>query len=126
MKLDLNVLPEKLAIVQFPHNEKAPKWISGNFYSITQTAEELSIVCNQNIVPEGIKADKNWKALKVIGPLEFSLVGILANLSTILAKSNISIFTISTYDTDYILVKKIDLEKAIKALKSAGHNINNY
>ena len=126
MKLDLNVLPEKLAIVQFPHNEKAPKWISGNFYSITQTAEELSIVCNQNIVPEGIKADKNWKALKVIGPLEFSLVGILANLSTILAKSNISIFTISTYDTDYILVKNIDLEKAIKALKSAGHNINNY
>ena len=126
MKLDLTILPEKLAIVQFPHNEKAPNWISGNFYSITQTAEELSIVCNQNIVPEGIKADKNWKALKVIGPLEFSLVGILANLSTTLAKSNISIFVISTYDTDYILVKNIDLEKAIKALKSAGHNINNY
>lgn len=123
MKLNLTILSEELAIVQLPADKKIPNWISGNFYSITQTKDELSIVCNQNIVPKNTKADKGWKALKVIGPLEFSLIGILANLSTILAKDNISIFVISTYDTDYLLVKKEDLEKATKTLKFAGHNV---
>ena len=123
MKLNLTITPEKLAIVQLPADEKIPNWVSGNFYSITQTEDELSIVCNQDVVPKNAKADKGWKAIKIMGLLDFSLVGILANLSTILAKVNISIFAISTYNTDYLLVKKENLEKATEALKSAGHNI---
>jgi hypothetical protein len=123
MKLNLIILTEELTIVQLPPDKKIPNWVSGNFYSITRTEDELSIVCNQDIVPKNTKADKGWRAFKILGPLDFSLVGILANLSTILAKVNISIFSISTYNTDYLLVKKENLKKATKTLESAGHNV---
>jgi hypothetical protein len=80
-------------------------------------------VCKQDIIPENIKADMGWKAFRINGNLDFSLVGILANISDILAKVNISIFAISTYNTDYLLVKKDKLEKAKAAITSAGHKI---
>ena len=123
MKLNFVVLPEKFAIVQLPSTEALPDWVSGEFYSITKTSDETSIVCDQTIVPENVKADKDWKALKIQGPLDFSLVGILADISSVLAKGGVSIFVISTYDTDYILVKNKDLENAVNLLKSSGHNV---
>ena len=123
MKLTLNVLPQDFAIVQLPSNEDVPDWLTGDFYSITQTSEELSIVCEQSIVPGNIKKDTNWKALKIQGQLDFSLVGILENLSSTLAQGGVSIFTISTYNTDYVFVKNKDLEKAITLLKAAGHTV---
>lgn len=123
MKLSFSVLPENFAIVQLPPNESPPNWVSGDFYSITRTSDELSIVCDQNLLPEGIKADKDWKALKIQGPLDFSLVGILSDISSTLAKGEVSIFVISTYNTDYILVKSKDLDKAVDLLKSAGHSV---
>lgn len=79
---------------------------------------------SQDSIPRDIKCEKDWRALKVEGPLDFSLVGILAAISTILADYGISIFAISTYDTDYILVRHKDIEKAISALTRERYEIN--
>ena len=122
-KLTLSVLKNTLAICKFDSNANLPGWLSiknCKFVSITKTDEELSIVCDQSIIPE--KADvmpivKDWRALKVEGPLDFSLTGILSALLQPLAEQKISIFAISTFDTDYILVKENDLEKAIEILR---------
>lgn len=81
------------------------------------------MVCLQINVPEGIKRDEGWRALKVEGPLDFSATGILATLITPLAKEGISIFAVSTYDTDYLLVKERHLEKAVEILSREGHQI---
>lgn len=91
MKLSLTVLPETFAITQLPSDENLPDWVSGDFYSITQTEDELSIVCEQKIIPENVRANKDWRALKVQGPLDLSLVGILEEISSILAKGSIGI-----------------------------------
>ncbi len=93
----------------------------GSFVSITRTAEELSIVCPQRQVPAEIEREEGWRGMKIKGPLDFSLTGVLASLSTPLAQEGISIFAISTYDTDYLLVKEKDLERAIGILVKKGN-----
>lgn len=85
--------------------------------------DELSIVSELDGIPSDIKCEKDWRTLKVEGPLDFSLVGILAAISTILADDGISIFAISTYDTDYILVRHKDIDKAISALTKERYEI---
>lgn len=107
-------------VVRLEANAEIPKWLSGDFVSITRTIDELSIVCEQKDIA-GLKIEKDWRVLKILGPLDFSEIGILANIAEILAKEKISIFVISSYDTDYILVKEVSLAKAIKALEKAGH-----
>ncbi len=107
-------------VVRLDAKSQLPNCLSGDFISITRTTDELSIVCEQNNI-ENIKAEKNWRAFKVLGPLDFSEIGILANLARILADAKISIFVISSFDTDYLLVKEQLLTKAIKALENAGH-----
>lgn len=115
--LTLRLLDEKFGICRLNKDEHLPEWAaSGNFYSVTKTMDELSVVCVQDSIPSGIKCEKDWRAFKVEGPLDFSLIGILSSLSTILAQNKISIFAISTYDTDYILVKDTDTTHAIHAL----------
>lgn len=119
------VLKNIFAVCRFNGDSPIPHWFQNNgFYTVTKTDDELSIVCEQQAVPEGVKCEKNWRILKIDGVLDFSLVGILASVSTILANEKISIFVISTYDTDYILVKENDFESAVAALKSAGHIVN--
>lgn len=119
-RLTLSILKNTFSIIRFDPTESIPAWISienSLFISITKTADELSIVCDQSIVPlEANNCAKDWKAFKVMGPLDFSLTGILASLSQPLAANKISIFTISTFDTDYILVKEKDLNAAIEIL----------
>jgi len=101
-----------------------PEWAtSSDFYSITRTYEELSIVCPQENIPAEIKINKGWRCLKVQGPLGFDIVGILASLSMPLASEGISIFVFSSYDTDFIMVKNYDLEKAMEVLRKAGHTV---
>lgn len=97
-----------------------------SFFSLTKTNEELSVVCDQEIVPHYLEVsyEKDWRLLKVAGPLDFALVGILSNLSSLLTKANISIFVISTFDTDYLLVKQTDLPNAVLALEEGGHIIS--
>ena len=101
-----------------------PLWVdTKNFISITRTEDELSIVCIDKNIPNEIKSEKGWRVLKVEGPLDFSLIGILSDISGILAKEKISIFVVSTFDTDYILVKEENLVNSIKVLSDNNINI---
>jgi hypothetical protein len=126
LKRKLRLLSETFSICRLERNAPIPEWaLTGRFSSITRTAEELSVVCPQNQVPPGILKQEGWKALQVEGPLDFSLTGILASLTEPLAKEGISVFAISTYDTDYFLVKKELLERAIKILVKRGYQVQN-
>ena len=98
--------------------------LDSEFCFIGKTDEEKSLVCiTSEVPPNVIQCDNGWKALRIQGVLEFSLIGLLSKIATILADHNISIFAVSTYNTDYLLTKKENFEKAIKALKNAGYNI---
>ena len=117
-KLSLSVLPDQLAVCRLTADARIPEWALNPavLTSITRTRDELSIVCPQANVPAGIQTETGWKALKVEGPLDFSLTGILASLANPLAEAKISIFAISTFDTDYVLVKEENLAAAVKIL----------
>lgn len=125
MKLSLVLLAKKYSIYKFKMDSLLPDWIySSDFYSITKTNDELSVVANQiDALTENINVSKDWRIFKVKGPLDFSLIGIIAEISNILKGEKIPIFTISAYDTDYFLIKQKDLNNAIKALKDKGHKI---
>lgn len=88
---------------------------------IGQTEDELSIVCPASVPVPDARTEPDWSCFKVEGPLDFALVGIIARISQVLAAERISIFVISTFDTDYILVKESEVERALKVLKSAGY-----
>lgn len=124
-KLTLIVMPERLGICRLDPAGPVPEWAyTSPFFSVTRTPDELSVVCTEALIPEDEFCDKGWKCFKVQGPLDFSETGILASLSLPLARSCISIFVLSTYDTDYLLVKESDLSKAIETLVSEGYNVN--
>ena len=121
-KLDLTVLDGTYAVVRLPSQSEIPNWAyGGNFISITKTDDELSVVCNMESVPQNQVTELGWRIIKVKGPLDFSLTGILAGITQPLAGHGISIFAVSTYDTDYILVENEQLENAIEILKNEGH-----
>jgi hypothetical protein len=101
-----------------------PTWADGStFSSITRTGDELSIVCDQERVPPGVTCEKGWRCLEVAGPLEFNLVGVLASLVGPLATEGIPVFVISTFRTDYLLVKAGNLDQTMETLRAAGHVI---
>ncbi len=101
-----------------------PAWaMRGDFSSITRTDDELSIVCPESAVPVGVRAERGWRALRVAGVLDFSLVGVLASLAVPLAGAGINLFAVSTFDTDYLLVREPDLARAVAALRGAGHEV---
>jgi hypothetical protein len=114
----------ELTLVRLEPNEALPAWaVSGEFFSVSRTADELSIVCAESQVPAGPLAERGWRALRVVGKLDFGLTGILASLAVPLAKAGVSIFALSTFDTDYVLVKGASLGAAASALRGAGHEI---
>ena len=122
--LTMKLLNEKFGVCRLNKNELIPDWVkNSDFYSITKTSDELSIVCSQDSIPNNIKCEKDWRTLKVEGPLDFSLIGIISSISTILALKRISIFAVSTYDTDYILVKNKDIDNAILALSNERYEV---
>jgi len=122
--LSLAILPERLTICRLPPEEALPERPPhARFWSVTHTEEELSIVLPEEYAPAGSRAETGWRGLKVEGPLDFDTPGILASLALPLAKAGISIFALSTYDTDYILVKEKDLEKAKRVLRANGHTL---
>jgi uncharacterized protein len=123
--VNLKITDIKAAICQLPKDSSIPSWVhQSSFYSITRAEQELSIVCNQANVPDGVKCEKNWSILQVDGSLDFTQTGILASVANPLAQANISIFAISTFNTDYVLVRTADLEKACSALESAEFTID--
>ncbi|HEX3029820.1 MAG TPA: ACT domain-containing protein [Clostridia bacterium] len=120
-QLVLSEMKNKLGICRLNNASAIPEWaVKGSFYSITRTQDELSVVCNQEDIPESVDYEGEWRGLKVEGPLDFSLIGILASISSALAKKGISIFAISTYETDYILMKDDKYKPAVEALEAEG------
>ncbi len=125
--LCLTILPENLTICRFPACLPLPLWAADltetSLLSITRTQDELSLVAESKLVPKNVQAEHGWRAIKVVGPLDFALIGILASLAGTLAQAGVSLFALSTFDTDYLLVKEDVLTQAIRALRRAGHLI---
>lgn len=126
MNLNFNLLEKRYSIYKFESGSVLPDWInSSHFYSITSTDDELSVVALQtDFVNEGIACNRDWRILKITGHLDLSLTGIIADITDILKEKKVTIFIISTYNTDYILVKQSKLDIAINALKEKGHTIS--
>lgn len=122
--MELILLPDSLAICRLNKDAQIPDWaLAGSFYTVARTADELSIVCPDGHPPSGTKFDSGWRALKVQGPLALDEIGILAGLTVPLAEAGIPIFVISTFDTDYLLVKQQHLSRAVRLLSSV-HTIH--
>jgi len=122
MGIKLSICEDQFTIHRLSPNTNIPGLIyESSFYSITMTGEELSVVCPSSISLDSERAEAGWACIKVIGPLDFTLTGILANISVVLAKEEISIFALSTFDTDYTLVKTDKVKAARAALQNAGY-----
>jgi len=121
--LDLRLLAGSYAVSRLSPDEALPEWARGELLAATWTPDELSIVSAAGSVPESVRSESGWRVLCVEGPLDFSLVGILAALTGTLARAEIAVFSLSTFDTDYLLVRERDLERALSALESDGHRI---
>ena len=123
--LDLSLLPDLYAICRLPADSPPPAWAAGGrpFVSVTRTADELSITCPQTLVPPDVQHESGWRVLKLEGPFDLSLIGILAPIATALAQAQVNIFVISTYDTDYVLVKEARLDEAVRAIEALGHHV---
>jgi len=123
-KLSLKILPDRMAVCRFAPTAKLPDGVEHSvFFSMTRTDEELTVVCPETPVPPDALSEGGWRCFKVQGPLDFSETGIIFSLSKRLAESGISIFVISTFDTDYFMVREKDLAKAIDVLTAAGHRV---
>jgi len=121
---ELRLLAGRFAVCRLAVDARVPEWAAGDFSSVTRTPDELSAVCREDAVPDGVKCERGWRVFQVAGPLEFSLTGVLAAIAGPLADAGVSIFAISTFDTDYVLVKDEVLAKAVEALKGAGHRVS--
>jgi uncharacterized protein len=122
--LTLELVAGSFAVCRLGASAPLPAWAGeGPFVSITRTDAELSVVCPQERVPAGVQAEPGWRCLRVAGPLGFGMTGILASLSGPLASSGVSIFVVSTYETDYLMVQERDLDRAVDALTRAGHRV---
>jgi hypothetical protein len=123
-QLTIVVYPGFYAICRLDSGAAVPVWVGGaRFLTITRTASELSIVCEEQMVPEEVHAERNRRLMQIEGTLAFTLTGVLASVAAPLAGAGISVFAVSTYDTDYLLVSEEDLQEATHVLESAGHAI---
>lgn len=120
----LTVDNAKFSIHRFSSTAAVPaELFAANFYSITRTPEELSVICYADIQLKSENCESDWSMLKVLGPLDFSLTGILSDIADCLAQAKVSIFALSTFDTDYILVKSSSLKLAVTSLQENGYKI---
>ncbi len=120
----LRVFGGRYAICRLGPATPLPDWASGErLLSITRTAAELSIVCPEERVPEGMSCDRGWRVLEVQGPFDLAITGVVASIAGPLAAAGISLFVVSTYDTDYVLVKDAALREAVSALAARGHRV---
>jgi GNAT superfamily N-acetyltransferase len=118
-------VPGRFAVCRLDARAPIPIWAAGDgFFSITRTADELCIVCRESDVPDGVQCERGWRCLRVAGTIPFTAVGVLASLTVPLAEARVGVFALSTFDTDYLLVKEVDLPAAIVALGRRGHTVN--
>lgn len=121
-RLRFSRVPGSFAVCRLPAQAAVPEWaLRDSFFSITRTADELSIVCPNVQVPPTVHHENDWACLKLEGPFPFSETGILTSFVQPLSERAIPIFAISTFDTDYVLVKQAWVEKAVEVLEEAGH-----
>ena len=127
-RLAVDVLPGDYTIARLPVGSPPPAALfelaGGAMVSVTSTPDEISVVCPTDLAPEGDQSHHGWRLLTVRGPLEFTLTGIMASMASALAAAGVSLFALSTYDTDHVLVKAADLGRAIEALTEAGHEVH--
>ncbi|MDA8337420.1 MAG: ACT domain-containing protein [Peptococcaceae bacterium] len=124
-KLILLVLPGQFAVCRMDSGREIPGWATDNsFFSVTRTPGELSVICPQDKVPSGIECEMSFRIIRVSGPLSLSLIGLIASISRVIANVGVSLLSISTYETDYILVKDKDLESALAALSREGWQVS--
>jgi hypothetical protein len=121
----LYVLDELYAVARCDPDGGIPRWATaGPFWSATRSDAELSVVCRAEDVPVEVSAERGWCALEVAGPLDFSLIGVVSALVEPLAEAEIPIFVLSTFETDYLLVRERDLAGAVEVLTGAGHEVD--
>ena len=119
--MNLSLIAGNYSVCRMDPSCSVPDWVyQSRFYSISKSADELSIVCEEQLVPGSVQTEKDWGLIKVEGPLDFSLTGILFSLAKPLAENNVSIFAVSTFDTDYLLVKIEKLQDAKAVLENSG------
>jgi hypothetical protein len=123
--IEIELLPATYGVARLGPYSPVPRWVAKaqGFSSITRTDSELSVVCTEASIPPDAKAQRGFSCLRVAGPLDFAETGILAALTAPLAHAAISVFAVSTYDTDYLLIRTRDLQKAISTLSAAGHAV---
>ncbi|MGK0618973.1 ACT domain-containing protein [Meiothermus cerbereus] len=123
--LDLHLLEGPYAVCQLEATAQVPAWAEGQgFLSISRASDELTIVCPQQRVPPQVKAERDWRCFRLVGPFEFALTGILAAVLNPLAQAGVGVFAVSTYNTDYVLIKSASLNQGIMALSQAGHRVH--
>ena len=127
-RLAVDVLPGEYTVARLPVGSPPPAALfelaGSALVSVTCTPDEVSVVCPTDLAPEGEQSHQGWRLLTVRGPLEFTLTGIMAALAGELAAAGVSLFAVSTYHTDHVLVPAADLDRAIKALTEAGHEVH--
>jgi len=121
MILKLDIVDGEYAIVRLSPDSKLPDWASGHVVSVTWTPDQCSVICDASGVPDGEEADSGWRCLKVHGNLGFSAVGTVDSIAQPLRAARISIFVVSTFDTDYIFVHADQFNEACRVLRAAGH-----
>ena len=120
--MQLRTLPDSYAVVRLEPGSDLPDWVDkGPFRSVTRTEHEVSVVCRDHDVPEGESVDRGWTLLETMGPFDFSLTGAISSLVEPLAAAEVPIFVLSTFESDYVLVRSSDLARAVDALEDAGH-----
>jgi uncharacterized protein len=126
MRLNLTLLADRYAICRLARDANIPEWACrAAFFSVTRTPNELSLVCSEKEIPLNAPCETGWRMLRVEGPLDFGLTGIVSSLTLPLAREMIPVFVLSTYQTDYLLVRDKTLAHAVAALESAGFGFEN-
>jgi uncharacterized protein len=122
---ELSLLAETFTICHLAADAALPEWATqGQFFSITRTSDELSVIAETVLVPARLRTKVSWRVMKVHGPFDLSEVGVLAALVQALAAAGVSVFAVSTFDTDYLLVQCSQLREAVAALRNAAHTIH--
>jgi len=122
--LCLTVLADEFSVWRLAADAPLPSIESGSFVSITRTSDELSVVAPSTNAPVGAGTETGWRCLRVEGPLPFEMTGVLASLSAPLATAEVPVFVVSTYDTDYLLVKAVDLDNVCATLRDEGFAVD--
>jgi hypothetical protein len=124
-ELSIKILPGEYSLCRLSSDESIPSWVfSSAFYTVSKSADELSIIAESIFVPANIKSETGWRMLKIEQTLDLALTGITAKFSTALAEVGVNLCVIATYDTDYIMLKQEKLDTAITALQQAGFIVN--